>query len=409
MIILALAAAIGGLLAVGLPGRCGMPQIFGASAKAIFSGKATLQAFPSVLAIVVGVLSYYRLGRPNLGASLIYFGAQTGMNLYMKSVLSKIVVDAEAGLVGLPIGFLMTVIQQLVALALVYGFVLLSRFHPQGGYEPRKLRTTKEKLVLLIFSLTFAMNIGLNNFSLSLLAISTQQTIRSCMPLTTAITQVVLGARAGGLATRPSLQEWFFMVLGVSCAAFGVFVRTAGGDAMVENTSVRLGVCCAIFSTFSGALNMVLAGVLGASLKLNPLDTTFYMALPASVILLLPAVLVPHPMTNWRGFTSMTDMQVLEEVLVRDAYKLFPVFLSGVFAFIYNVVQYWLVQKQTATYTTFAGNFNIAATVMLSLLLGLETLPEGRRYAYLAAVVGNMAAFFLYSKAKQRKSAKLLK
>eukprot|EP00971_Amphidinium_carterae_P173778 3444896-Amphidinium_carterae.1 len=51
----------------------------------------------------------------------------------------------------------------------------------------------------------------------------------------------------------------------------------------------------------------------GTQMKLNPLDTVCYMALPAALFLLLPATLVVHPMGKWPGFPSMTDWEVLLE------------------------------------------------------------------------------------------------
>lgn len=46
-------------------------------------------------------------------------------------------------------------------------------------------RTAKEVLMVIGFSMAFAVNIGLNNFSLSLLAISVNVIIRACLPLAT--------------------------------------------------------------------------------------------------------------------------------------------------------------------------------------------------------------------------------
>ncbi|CAE8590967.1 unnamed protein product, partial [Polarella glacialis] len=162
-----------------------------------------------------------------------------------------------------------------------------------------------------------------------------------------------------------------------------------------------LGVSCCFLSIFSGALNMVLAGVLGTSMKLNPLDTTCYMALPAGLVLLLPAMLVSHPMKGWPGFSSMTDWEVLGEVMSRNPAVLTPVLFSGVLAFCYNILQYTLVHKLSAAYAAFAGNFNKAATVALSLALGLEALPAGGYgNMFLLAVLGNIAAFSVYSAMK---------
>jgi len=334
---------------------------------------------------------------------LIYFGAQTGMNLYMKSVLSKIVIDAELGLKGIPIGFLLTAIQQFVAFIAFCCFLLAGKFF-SSGYQVKKLTTTREYVAVLCFSMTFALNIGLNNFSLSLVAISINMIIRSCLPLSTALSQIVVGSFMGSAEVKISPAEWVLMSVGVICAALATYAKNMSGQGTDESAGLVLGVIVCVASIFSGALNMVLAGVLGTTMKLNPLDTTCYMALPAGLVLILPALLVPHPMSKWPDYDPMTDWEVLRAVIRLNPMALMPVLFSGVLAFVYNILQYTLVHKLSAAYATFAGNFNKAATVGLSLLLGMEALPEGfYGYVFLAAVIGNIGAFTVYSSLKAKK------
>lgn len=335
---------------------------------------------------------------------LIYFGAQTGMNLYMKSVLSKIVVDAEAGLKGIPIGFLLTAIQQFVAFVTFCCFLVVGKLF-SNGYQVRKLTTRKEYVAVLCFSVAFALNIGLNNFSLSLVAISINLIIRSCLPVSTAIAQILVGSCVERHRKSITSAECCLMLLGVGCAFLATYAKSSGGgQGGEESAGLVLGVIVAVASTWSGALNMVLAGVLGSEMKLNPLDTTCYMALPAALVLLVPALCLPHPMGKWPGFPEMTDWEVLVEVVSRNPSALVPVVFSGFLAFVYNILQYTLVHKLSASYAAFAGNFNKAATVALSLILGMESLPSGwHGQLFVAAVVGNIAAFTAYSALKVKK------
>jgi len=339
-------------------------------------------------------------GLETVATLLIYFGAQSGMNIYMKSVMSKVVVDAEEGLKGVPIGFMLTSIQQLVAFVIFCCFLLAGRLL-NSGYKAKKLASRKEYVAVLCFSATFALNIGLNNFGLSLVAISINLLIRSCLPLSTAVSQIAVGSILGlEKKSSISLIEWLLMITGVGCAGLATFAKNAASH-REESAELVLGVLVLVASIFSGALNMVLAGVLGSEMKLNPLDTTCYMSLPAGLLLLLPALLVPHPMGSWRGFDAMTDWEVLGEVMARNPSALVPVLFSGVLAFVYNVLQYTLVHKLSAAYASFAGNFNKAATVFLSLLFGLEAVPAGSwGYVFIAAVVGNIGAFTAFSALK---------
>jgi len=67
----------------------------------------------------------------------------------------------------------------------------------------------------------------------------------------------------------------------------------------------------------------------------------------------------------------------------------------------YNVLQYGIVQTLSPAHTTFAGNFNKAATIVLSLLVGLESLPEGKwGPVMLFAVFGNIVAFTAFNVVK---------
>lgn len=367
------------------------------------------QFAPPMISLILGFGLYFLGGSKGSEAAaivLIYFGAQTGMNLYMKAVMSKIVVgENEEGqkLQGIPIGFLLTSIQQFVAFALFCVLLAIGKL-VQSDYKVKELKTPREHVAVLLFSLAFAANIGLNNFSLSLIAISINMIIRSCLPLSTAVSQILLGKVMGTQTTAQiSSVEWALMLAGVACAGVATWAKQQAGGSTEESAGLVLGTLVCVISIFSGALNMALAGMLGTTMKLNPIDTTCYMALPAGLVLLIPAFLVPHPMGKWPGFSHMTDWEVLLEVLSRNPWALIPVYVSGVLAFVYNILQYTLVHKLSATYAAFAGNFNKAATVALSLLLGLEALPSGEYgQVFLAAVVGNITAFSIYSALKAK-------
>lgn len=398
--------ALGAAVLLGVACSClwssGVAQPSGSgSALTFVSVEIAKQAVPPFCGLALGFGLHF-FGGGSKGAEtaaivLIYFGAQTGMNLYMKSVLSKIVVDEEEGLKGVPIGFLLTAIQQMVAFAMFCGFLIVGKLAGRG-YQVKQLSSAKEYLAVLCFSMAFALNIGLNNFSLSLVAISINMIMRSCLPLSTALSQIVVGTALGrGQKHIPAL-EWAFMLGGVGCAGLATYAKSMSGSSSDESAALTLGVMVLVASLFAGALNMVLAGLLGSEMKLNPLDATCYMALPAGIVLLVPSLLVSHPMEKWPGFPHMTDWEVLLAVMERKPAALLPVVFSGVLSFFYNILQYTMVHKLSASYATFTGNFNKAATVALSLILGLEALPAGGYgHLFLLGVIGNIAAFTMYS------------
>jgi len=325
------------------------------------------------------------------------------MNLYMKSVFSQVVV--EEGLKGIPIGLLLSSIQQFVAFITFCVFLLVGKLF-SIGYQVRKLTSNNEILAVLLFSVSFALNIGLNNFSLSLLAISINMLIRSCLPLSTQISQWLYDTATSKEKKAFVPLEWLLMLTGVVCAALATYAKSqATGGGTGDSAALVMGVIVCVASIFSGALNMVLAGLLGTKMKLNAVDSVCYMALPAGLVLLVPALLVPHPMSRWEGFEGryMTDWEVLGEVMDRNPMAMTPVLFSGLLSFVYNILQYSLVHKLSPTYATFAGNFNKAATVALSLLLGLESVPAGGYGTlFLLAVLGNLGAFTGYSLLKTK-------
>uniref|UniRef100_A0A7S2Q4I0 Sugar phosphate transporter domain-containing protein n=1 Tax=Zooxanthella nutricula TaxID=1333877 RepID=A0A7S2Q4I0_9DINO len=332
----------------------------------------------------------------------IYFVAQTGMNLYMKSVLSQEVVDESAGFKGVPIGFLVTAIQQFVAFFVFCSYLWVGKLMGRG-YRVKQFSNWTAYFAVFCFSVFAALNLGLNNFSLSLVAISINMVIRGCLPLFAAVSQTLVDSALGRDRKAIPAMDWLLMIAGVCCACLATYAKSKASDSIEDSESLRLGVVVCVASVFAGALSMVLAGVLGSELKLKPAETTCYMALPAGLVLLAPAFAVPHPMGTWPGSPHMTDWQVLKEVMERKPTVLLPVLFSGVLAFLYNILQYWLVHKLSAAHAAFAGNFNKAATVVLFLALGLERLPEGGYNAmFLLAVAGDIAAFTMYSVRKAR-------
>lgn len=349
------------------------------------------------------------------GKFLVYFGAQTGMNLYMKDVLSNSVVETSQealargvvihkDLTGMPAGFAITAIQQIMAFGLFSCFLLVSQF-TSCKYTPKTLGSWTDVFAVLLFSLSFILNIALNNYSMTMIPLSVNLIIRSCLPLSTFLSQQ-LSAWVTGRAVSCRSAEIVLMSLGVVCAAIAVVSEKHGAKEAPGQHNLVYGVIVCIVSLLAGSMNLALAGVLGTMVELNPLDTTVYMAVPATVILLPFVFLWSHPTSSdeWEivmGSSTMTDWKVLSKVAELHPQTILLTLLSGVFALVYNILQYTIVQTLSATHTAFAGNFNKAATISMSLLLGMESLPEGYWGALMIlGVVGNIACFTGYSLAK---------
>eukprot|EP00442_Polarella_glacialis_P019407 CAMPEP_0115058092 /NCGR_PEP_ID=MMETSP0227-20121206/6145_1 /TAXON_ID=89957 /ORGANISM="Polarella glacialis, Strain CCMP 1383" /LENGTH=440 /DNA_ID=CAMNT_0002443015 /DNA_START=34 /DNA_END=1356 /DNA_ORIENTATION=+ len=332
---------------------------------------------------------------------LSYFALQSGMSFFMKFVLSK--VRVAQNLFGVPASFLVTSSQQLVGFALFLLLVLGSRLIGKP-YKPKAL-ARKELLLVLALSASFTLNIGLNLLSLSLIPLSLTMIIRGCSPLSTSVLQSVMMSKRDNI----SAGEWACMLFGVGCASAVVFAQSGGLTGNASKTFF-FGVAMAVASLFSSALDFVFKGLLGSgSVKLNALDTTCYMAIPAALMTsLLGAVLVKPVSSSWAAHfgPTMTDVAVFSKLWEINPTVFGWILASGLFAFVYNTFVTFMVVKLSPATTAFAGNFNKAATILVSLLLLEGNLPTGiRGVVMIGAIIGNIGAFAVYNILKKRRQS----
>jgi hypothetical protein len=335
------------------------------------------------------------------GRLLCFLGAQTGMVLYMKEVLSNQAI-AE-GKRGFPAAFAVTGLQQLTGFVLMMAWMCVSRFTPYP-YVPKRLSSRMDYIAVLLFSVAFTANIALNNYSMALIPISVNLIIRSCFPLPTFLAQkLVSWCTRDGRAKDSSWVELTLMLFGVLCACVAVVAKTrSSGAAPGESRQLVWGVTVCVISCFAGSTNLVLAGMMGSTLSLNEFDTVVYTALPAAA-LLTAAMSIPHFVQWGEDGATLTDWEILEEVLDNNRSVLVLAVLSGVFALAFNLLKYGIVQRLSATHTAFAGNFNKAFTIVLTMMVGLEPYPtDGWGWLMVAAYVGNIGAFTAYNIAKIR-------
>lgn len=185
-----------------------------------------------------------------------------------------------------------------------------------------------------------------------------------------------------------------------------------------------IGVLVCIASLLCGSLNLALAGVLGTSVHLNPLDTVAYMAVPATIFLLpficflekpvpgeWPKVFGKNEATDGEIFMGLVGLCSEHEGASRTMW--FGI-LSGFFSFVYNIIQFTIVHTLSPSATAFGGNFNKAALIFLSYIF-MDPLPKAPwGIIIMLAIIGNIVSFSYYSylqfQAKEEeKKAKLAK
>ncbi|CAE8645415.1 unnamed protein product [Polarella glacialis] len=200
------------------------------------------------------------------------------------------------------------------------------------------------------------------------------------------------------------------MVAGVFFAALATLAKSESTHSSTsESKHLVLGVMMCALSDVAAGINLILAGLFGTYLDppLNPMDTIFYMAVPCAMFLVPASFFVLHPV-DWPGVGSITDYEVYQKVMELSPMTMCYVLVSGVLASGYNILQYTVVQQLSPSHAAFAGNFNKAATIMLSICLGLERLPGGIwSTVMVGAILGNIAAFTGYSLLKQSEKAKM--
>jgi len=330
---------------------------------------------------------------------LIYFGLQSTMSFYMKWLLSKVKVSAD--LVGVPASWFICSSQQMVGFTLFLILIVGSRIIGKP-YTPKPLANKKEFFLILMLSVSFASNIGLNLLSLSLIPLSLTMIIRACSPLSTALVQTLLMGNKQDIAPA----EWACMVVGVLCASIVVIAKSGGVSGTASSTFI-FGVAMSVASLFCGALDFVFKGILGTSVKLNALDTTCYNAIPVAVFTGIIGCILAKPVSaTWatRFAPTMTDFAVFKQLFMVNPSAFGWVILSGLLAFFYNTFVTFIVVKLSPATTAFAGNFNKAATILISLILLEGGSASGLRgKIVIAGIMANIASFTVYNILKKKR------
>jgi len=362
------------------------------------------------LGLIVGGAMMQSSKVATVGKLVLYFGAQSFMNIFMGWIFRTHVTVAKGQVPGLdedlhgcPVGFALTAMQQFISF---FCFLILYAALYATPYKisPKTISTSKEVVSIIIFGCVFAMNIALNNFSLGYISIAVNLIIRSCLPLTTFLSQQGLAIFGLYPWKQWKVVEIGLMVAGVFCAcAFTVAKIRCTSGSVQQGSNQILGCLMCIASLLCGSVNLALAGVLG-EMKMSVYDTVAYMSIPA-FLFLLPFCLMPKPVPGkWPGVLgsdSASDLEILMWT-AKEAPSTFQLFLlSGVFSFAYNIIQFTIVHTLSPSATAFGGNFNKAALVFLTLLLPFLQVHKLPGYpcnvVIWLAVIGNVAAFSFYS------------
>jgi len=97
----------------------------------------------------------------------------------------------------------------------------------------------------------------------------------------------------------------------------------------------------------------------------------------------------------------MSDWEILIGVWHLNKSTMAWLFLSGVFSFVYNIIQFSIVHTLSPSATAFGGNFNKAALIFMTLLLPFLQIHKNPGSPYIEVIWGavtcNIIAFSCYS------------
>jgi drug/metabolite transporter (DMT)-like permease len=299
--------------------------------------------------------------------------------------------------------FFWTSTQQMIAF--VFACLLAAAYHYSSGrfgYRPPQLGTVNAKLQVLLLAACFALNMGLNNFSLSLISITVNNMIRAASPFMTALCGSLFFSK------RMPFEDWCFLCLGV---AFSLVSALAGSPAATSHghSTYALGVVVCFISLLGGALMFLIVETLGTSaVKLNAVDSMFYMSLPTGLLISSCMFAMPHVVDDkWAGGTfagqKLTDVQLLGKIT--DVKLWLLMVLSGVFASSYNVIQFFTVQKLSSAQTAFASNLAKAVTVCIDRFVIHQFQNNLQNLVLVGSASSGIVCFMLFSHMRANRSS----
>ncbi|XP_022885853.1 UDP-galactose transporter 1-like [Olea europaea var. sylvestris] len=192
-------------------------------------------------------------------------------------------------------------------------------------------------------SFVFCINIVLGNVSLRYIPVSFMQTIKSFTPATTVILQWLVWRK---------YFEW---------QIWASLVPIVGGILLTSITELSFnmfGFCAALFGCLATSTKTILAESLLHGYKFDSINTVYYMAPFATMILAVPALLL-------EGSGVMEWIQTCPSLFS----SLIIIFGSGVLAFCLNFSIFYVIHSTTAVTFNVAGNLKVAVAVTCSWLI----------------------------------------
>jgi len=257
---------------------------------------------------------------------LLFWGGNVGLNVYNKWLFAK---------GGFRVPLFVTISHQ------IFGFVGSALMMLTPLYKRKPIESRDIALKLLLISVFFSINTGLNNSSLLYLTLSANQIIRALLPAVCAVFATFI---EGKKYTGAQWATMFVLVVGVVLA-------------LLDNpTFDELGTILCLASVVGAAVHVSVVGYfMSNKVKMEAFDVLLYTTLPIALILAPP-------------FAASNEPEKLDAFVEQEGWNraVFLVALGGVIAFLYNLIHYLFIHYTSSVYTTVAGNMKVALVVAFS-------------------------------------------
>jgi len=281
--------------------------------------------------------------------------------------------------------------------------VLIGSLVFMSGHKVARISCWSDAAMILLLATSFSFNIGLNNYSLSMLDLSVNLMVRSMAPLLTHSMELGLQRFHGALTRATIIEEMCLLLTGCACAVIVASCKHSSLAHPEDGHRFYFGLFVCVSSLFAAAVELLLVHRIRAKMQFSPFDMVLYMALPVCAILLVPIVFAKHHVA-WNGHEPTTDFRVLTEAASANSGVIILCMMSGVLAAVYNVIMYKVTCDLSPTFTTMASNFNKVASIAIAMIFNMESLPPGLHgMIFPVAVMGNAASLAGFGILKQRK------
>uniref|UniRef100_A0A7N0TKL5 Sugar phosphate transporter domain-containing protein n=1 Tax=Kalanchoe fedtschenkoi TaxID=63787 RepID=A0A7N0TKL5_KALFE len=192
-------------------------------------------------------------------------------------------------------------------------------------------------------SFVFCINIVLGNVSLRYIPVSFMQTIKSFTPATTVVLQ------------------WLVWNKHFDWRIWASLIPIVGGILLTSVTELSfnmLGFCAALFGCLATSTKTILAESLLHGYKFDSINTVYYMAPFATMILAIPGLLLEGSGV-WQWLHTYPDL--IPALVI--------IFSSGVLAFCLNFSIFYVIHSTTAVTFNVAGNLKVAVAVLVSWMI----------------------------------------